>query len=786
MKLPLCLPDRLLLIPFLFVTTSSFAQLAPATEWDKSFGNIRSDDLYKVIQTSDGGYLLAGDSDSPAGGDKSQGTRGFTDYWILKTDALGNKQWDRRFGGNLQEEMYGVIETADGYLLGGWSKSDISGDQTQAKRGGSDFWIVKTDKNGNKLWDQRYGGTDDDELRAMAATSDGGFVLAGESKSGIGGEKTQANHGVYDLWMVKTDANGNLQWDASFGGSDDDRLNAIQQTPDGGYILGAWTISPQGFDVSQEGKGATDMWLVKVDSNGSKLWDARFGGDDNEYLYALDQTSDNGFILAGYTRSGVNGDVTVAGKGDYDFWVVKTNSNGVKQWDNRYGGLLDEKGKSIYETNDHGFLIGGWSESDISGDKTQDAKGLTDYWLLKTDSAGNKQWDLDFGGNNDERLHDVPQTTDGGFMVGGHSSSGMNGDKSQPNHGLSDYWIIKLSAEVPANVYYADADADGYGNPSKDTIALSQPAGYVTDGTDCNDQEAAIHPGATDLCNQLDDNCDGVIDENSIAAALTPTGIVQVCKGTPLTMVANTGSGITYIWIKDGQVINNANGNQYTTNKKGTYTVAESNVFNCFSTSPSTVLQTLSKPPATVTPLGDLDICLTGSVTLQANGGNNLSYLWKKNGNNIPGATAQSYIALQAGVYKVVVTKANGCKKISPGVMVVKTCKQSGNEKPKTDLSFSVYPNPSSGRFIIMLPPECFAMQQHNGAMSAALSVCNSLGETVFFQPLHLNGEQLNETIQLDATIPDGIYVLRILADQANQPAQQVQWLGRLVIQRSQ
>ncbi|MBK9731070.1 MAG: putative metal-binding motif-containing protein [Chitinophagaceae bacterium] len=765
------------------IAANLFAQVAPVKEWDRSYGSTRSDDLFVVVPTTDGGYLLGGDSDSPIGDDKSQGSQGFTDYWICKTDAFGIKQWDKRYGGNGKEELFSVIQTTDGgYLLGGHTASTVSGDQTQVSRGGRDYWIVKTDSVGNKLWDKRFGGDADDELRNTFQTADGGYLLIGESKSGISGEKTQSNHGDFDLWLVRTNAGGNLVWEASYGGSDAEQANIVRETPGGNIIIGAWTISPIGFEVSEAGKGATDMWLIKTDANGQKLWDHRFGGNDNEYLYAMDETQDGGFILGGYTLSDVNGDVTVAGKGGYDFWLVKTDGNGLKLWDKRYGGLLDDKGKSIYETSDGGFVLGGWSESGISGDKTQDTKGATDYWVLRTDAFGNMLWDLDLGGNGDERLHDVPQTFDGGFIIGGHSNSGNNGDKSQANKGLSDYWILKLSPDLPQQTFYADADADGYGNVLIDTLATVAPAGYVSDFSDCNDQDIHINPGAIDICNLIDDNCNGITDENSFTATITPTGTVKVCKGTDATLSANTTPGISYQWLKDGAIISNATGNSYTTSKKGDYQVNETNAFSCLSTAPATTIKTLSKPDAVITPAGNLDICSTGSVLLQANGGNNLSYQWKKDGILLAGATNQNYTATEAGNYKVTVSKNNGCKKVSATVSVVKSCRQSVGEAVDYNDALSVYPNPAPGIFKINLAVAPYTDgSKEQDKISAELKVTNVLNQVIYATTISLTNGKLNAEVTLPPSTPNGIYTLKILMTH-NYPSPQLQWVRQVII----
>lgn len=757
MKLPVQLFLLVLIGHLVFLTGHAAAQSPPVKEWDVSFGGIRSDDMFLIIQATDGGFLLGGDSDSPIGGQKSQGSQGFTDYWIVKTDSLGNKLWDRRYGGNQKEEMYAALQTADGgYLLGGWSLSSVSGDQTQTSRGARDYWIVKTDMNGNKLWDRRYGGPADDEMRVMVQTADGGYLLAGESASGIGGEKTQPNHGVYDLWIVKIDAAGTLIWDASYGGTDDDRLNALELLADGSFVMGAWTISPLGFDVTQPGKGSTDMWLVKADQNGAKLWDGRYGGTDNEYLYALEHAQDGGFVMAGYTRSDISGDVTVAGQGEYDFWIVKTDENGIKLWDKRYGGLLDEKAKSIYETDDGGFIIGGWSESDAGGDKTEDTKGNTDYWMVKTDADGNLEWDLDIGAGSEERLHDVPQTSDGGFLIGGHSSSGKNGDKSQVNTGLSDYWLVKLSPPGSAMFYYADSDQDGYGNSLVDTLAVSQPAGYVSDNTDCNDMDSSIHPLAADLCNDLDDNCNGQTDENAIIATIAPGGMIEVCKGVKVTLTANTGAGLSYQWMRNAEQVSNATGSTFTTSQQGDYQVMETNDFSCSSLSPVTNIKTLSKPDAIITPLGNLDICEAGSVVLQANAGSNLSYQWTKNSAKINGATNNEYTATTPGLYKVGVTKNNGCKSTSENVQVTKSCRQGASLIPEVENPIRIFPNPNNGSFFIDLPSGSFAA--HSGFVE--VRVLTLPGHIVYMQSVPAGSFSIS--LPQELSLSNGMYLLQV------------------------
>jgi hypothetical protein len=363
------------------------------------------------------------------------------------------KQWDYRYGGTHDEQFWATQQTADGgYIIGGWSVSDSSGNKTQdnwppLNGNHSDMWIVKTDFAGNKEWDKRFGGLNHDYLFTLEQTKDNGYILGGPSVSDTGGDKTQNTWGSLDYWIVKTDSLGNKQWDKDFGGTNEETLFSIQQTADGGYILGGFSKSQSNGDKSQDIWGGFDYWIVKTDSLGNKQWDKDFGGTDHDYLYSLQQTADGGFILGGWSQSGIGGDKSQpAWNNSYDYWIVKTDSLGNKQWDKDYGGIHLESLYSILQTSDGGYILGGGSTSDSSGDKTQDGWGGTDYWIVKTDSLGNKQWDKDFGGTANDHLQKVTQTADGGFLLSGESVSSIGGNKTENNLGNSQTWMIKTDS----------------------------------------------------------------------------------------------------------------------------------------------------------------------------------------------------------------------------------------------------------------------------------------------------------------------------------------------------
>ncbi len=434
-----------LLIFHLSLITFCDAQNPLVKQWDYRFGGTVNDNFTCYQQTADGGFILGGVSYSGISGDKTQNIWGGSDYWIIKIDSLGSKEWDKNFGGTNDDVLYSLQQTTDGgYILGGQSNSGISGDKTQNTWGNWDYWIVKIDSLGNKQWDKDFGGTNYDVLYSLLQTADGGYILGGESRSGISGDKTQSTWGYDDYWIVKIDSLGNKQWDKDFGGTSVDVLLSLQQTPDGGYILGGGSQSGIGGDKTQANWGGYDYWIVKIDSLGNKQWDKDFGGTSSDLLQSLKQTADAGYILGGYSASNISGDKTQASWGWIDYWIVKIDSVGNKQWDKDYGGADMEEFYSIQQTADNGYLISGDSYSPISGDKTEANLGYEQIWILKTDSLGNKIWDKTMFTPGHDETGLAIQTKDGCFAIASCSDGGVGGYKTQPSWGDYDYWIIKF------------------------------------------------------------------------------------------------------------------------------------------------------------------------------------------------------------------------------------------------------------------------------------------------------------------------------------------------------
>lgn len=467
------------LLSFFFVLSAQ----AQEKEWDKTLGGSENEFLYEILQTNEGGYLVIGSSESGATGDKTDGGRGL---WIVKLNEDGNKEWDKTY--SLSYSFSIVKQTKDGgYILGGSSNAGISDDKSEPSRGEYDYWVVKLSANGEKEWDKTFGGNRSDWLVDLQQTSEGGYILGGTSYSDKGGDKTEAIRVeciadwlcTSDYWVVKLDADGNKEWDRTYGGAGMDQLNVIKQTIDGGYIIGGGSDSKANGDKTEGSRGpceaehpaddcTPDYWVLKVDADGNIEWDRTYGGLYRDWVSDIHQTLDGGYILGGYSDSRIGGDKTEDNRNKWceqdlyftdcppDYWVVKLDASGNKEWDRTFGGSDYDGLISLKQTSDGGYILGGNSDSDISGDKTQDSMGGSnlsyggnDYWVVKLDASGEKKWDRTFGGNASDQLYFLDLTSDGGYILGGISSSDISGDKSEPSRGKYDYWIVKLSGEEP-------------------------------------------------------------------------------------------------------------------------------------------------------------------------------------------------------------------------------------------------------------------------------------------------------------------------------------------------
>ncbi len=360
----------------------------PSLAWDQIFGGSGDDYGRSVVQTSDGGYIVIGYSGSSGAGD---------DVYLIKTDSSGTEAWSKTYGGANNDYGRSVAQTSDeGYILTGYTSSSGAGNE--------DVYLVKTDSNGVESWSKTFGGADNDRGYSVAQTSDGGYIIAGETWS--------FGAGAMDVYLVKTDSNGIETWSKTYGGASSDRGYSVVQTIDGGYIIAGYS--------------GNDVYLIKTDSSGTEAWSKTYGGGSINYGLSVAQTSDGGFIITGA--------IYPSFPGSPDVYLVKTDVNGVESWSKTYGGIGFDRGQSVVQTSDGGYIIAG--ETSSSG------AGGYDVYLIKTDSSGVEVWSKTFGGTSDDQGYSVVQTSDGGYIIAGETSSS----------GAGGYDVYLLKLETPAPV----------------------------------------------------------------------------------------------------------------------------------------------------------------------------------------------------------------------------------------------------------------------------------------------------------------------------------------------
>jgi hypothetical protein len=311
-------------------------------QWTKTIGGPAREEGNSLIQTSDGGYAIAGYTESFGAGE--------LDVYVFKLDAKGNLQWTKTIGGKKEDAGTSLIQTSDGgYAITGFTNSFGAGDW--------DVYVVKLDAQGNLQWTKTIGGPKGDEGYSLIQTSDGGYAIAGYTESfGAGG---------HDVYVVKLDAKGNLQWTKTIGGPKDDEGYSLIQTSDGGYAIAGYTPS--------FGAGGADVYVVKLDAQGNLQWTKTIGGPGNEEGFSLIQTSDGGYAIAGHTNS--------FGAGEWDVYIVKLNADGNLQWTKTISAKNKVLGKlSLIQTSDGGYAIASHTPSFGAGG--------ADVYVVKLDKNG--------------------------------------------------------------------------------------------------------------------------------------------------------------------------------------------------------------------------------------------------------------------------------------------------------------------------------------------------------------------------------------------------------------
>ncbi|HHM20681.1 MAG TPA: gliding motility-associated C-terminal domain-containing protein [Bacteroidetes bacterium] len=427
-------PLLLFLLSLLPLTTFSQQGACVKVQWSENYGGFYNESANSLLQTTDGGFLAIGYSRS----DNMMLTQnnGKSDFWIVKTDSLGNLEWQVSLGGSEDDIASDAVQTPDGgYLVVGGAVSfdaDVSGNH-----GGEDVWVVRLNASGTLQWAKTFGGSANERAEAIEPTADGNYLLVGYSQSSDG--DVGSNHGDFDYWLLKISGNGTLLWEKNYGGSNSDFGFDVKQTTDGGFLLAGSTISNNG-DVS-DNNGFYDYWVVKTDAEGNLLWEKNYGGTLEERAYSLCTTPDGGAIIAGTSNST---DADIQGNiGSYDFWLNRIDENGNLLWSSNFGSPGEDRAFSVAPLSNGRFLVAGFTVSD--GGQVSNHFGSQDAWIVQLDIDGNFIWEKNLGGTKQDRFFSIVQQSNGGYAAAGHSFS--DNYDLPGNFGDRDLWIVALSTD---------------------------------------------------------------------------------------------------------------------------------------------------------------------------------------------------------------------------------------------------------------------------------------------------------------------------------------------------
>jgi len=465
----------------LFIPVFLFSQNNASITNQYAFGGTSDDYAFKMIDDGTG-YLIGGSSKSGISGDKTEACRGLFDIWLLKTDYTFNIQWQKTIGGNQDDYLIDMVQMADGgCMLLSWSNSGASGDKTIPNYGVYDYWVIKINSIGSIQWQKTYGGENTSYSSALGikAVSDNQYVLYGSTDSDSAGIKTENNNGIFDQRIICIDSVGNVQWEKSLGGNygDDSRDCHYDSNTQTLFFCGT-TASDISGDITQMNFGiGIDILLSSFNAvNGQIKNNWRYGGDKNDGGLSILNAGSRLYII-GASCSDSSGlkseDNRSIDSLDYDFWIVKTDLNGNFLQDktigaNKYEFVFD--GKSV----DNQIIICGYSNSGISGEKTEMCKGLSDYWIVSLDTNLNILWQKVIGGNDEEIPRFIHTVAPNKYIIGGGSKSGVSGNKTIPSRGGDDFWILEISTTMSIEDF-SQQRLHAFPNPVADFVTVELP-----------------------------------------------------------------------------------------------------------------------------------------------------------------------------------------------------------------------------------------------------------------------------------------------------------------------
>lgn len=574
--------------------------------------------------------------------------------------------WDYRYGGSIDDVPHSLVKCLDGgFLLCGNSRSPIGYEKSDTVRGGNDYWIVKTDRNGVFQWDKTYGGLGVELQVCAVALPDSGYLIGGYTTGGIGADKTEANHGdltKYDFWIIRIDKLGNKIWDHTYGGAGNELLRSMIRFSDNTFLLGGITDSDSTFDMSHHNYGNFDYWVIKIDENGNKIWDNNYGGSGYDFITNLCTTTNDGFLVGGFSNSPLNIWKTHAPYNlNNDFWILKFDSAGNKLWDKIYGGDSSDYLNIITLLPGDSLLLGGYSFSSMSFDKSQNNHGgnRADFWIIKTDPDGNKIWDNSFGGDSTEDdLNNIEITMNNNYCLFGTSYSNISGDKSENNtFNVEQPWAIEITPsgqkiwDKTLNLYTHSEYCDG----------IERNGCYIFLTFADNDGGEVTQSRNTLRDFWMSEYCP------SIPVVTFTTLTDTICQNSCISYINNSQNGSSYQWLFPGGTpasSTDMSPDDICYNSSGQYdvTLIVSNSFGTDTLKHSNYITVLPQVPfMPITQLGDTLISMPGYF----------SYQWFYDSIPISGANDYIYIATQSGDFSVLITDTNGCTAVAKKLDVI-------------------------------------------------------------------------------------------------------------------
>jgi uncharacterized delta-60 repeat protein len=475
-------------------------------EWQKTYGGSVNDVAHSIQQTSDGGYIVAGET-------SSFGTEG-QDIWVLKLASDGGIEWQRTYGGDEVVSASSIRQTVDGGYIVVARIHTIGEDKW-----GNDIWILKLTSDGDIEWQKTYGGNRNDTASFLQQRSDGGYIVVGHTESfGAGGA---------DIWILKLSPAGNIEWQKTYGGSEDEVVNSFQQTSDGGYIAAGRTES--------FGAGENDFWILKLTSDGDIEWQKTYGESEGEGASSIQQTIDGGYIVAGSTNIYAEWGSNSRG----NIWILKLSSTGATEWKHAYGGGYTYSASSIRQTSDGGYIVTGGTH--ISDAACRDFNSL----ILKLSSTGDIEWQKTCGGiYSEDVVYFIQQTSDEGYIVVGRTNSW---------NAWGEIWIFKLlpngdinpSCAFIKNWFAQVLDTDVM---PEDSDMTPEDTGMIPEDTDITPQDTNITPQDSNAneCDLCSEECTLILSASSEGTTEPAPGSHTYATGTRITLKAVPSSGASF------------------------------------------------------------------------------------------------------------------------------------------------------------------------------------------------------------------------------------------------